>query len=80
MRCRLLPEEKLDLLTEKNQVMLNLLRDVMENEISVSILPAVVGDDVVERAMRDRSSRRREITGEIEYLLYREYIMSPLEG
>lgn len=80
MRCEMLAEEKLLLLKEKNLVMLNLLRDVMENEVSIHILPDGSGDAAIERAVHDRASRKKEILGEIEDLLYREYIMSQIEA
>lgn len=79
MQFRMRAEDKLLRLKEKNLVMLNLLRDVAENEDSINVLPEGADDSTIERAVRDRANRRKEILGEIEDLLYREYILAPLE-
>jgi len=65
-------DAKLLRLEEKYLVTLNLLRDIMENEASVADVVIGAEDEEIERALRDRASRRREILAEIDDFLFRE--------
>ena len=72
MRLDLEWDAKLLRLEEKYLVTLNLLRDIMENEASVADVVIGAEDEEIERALRDRASRRREILAEIDHFLFRE--------
>ena len=72
MRLDLEWDAKLLRLEEKYLVTLNLLRDIMENEASVADVVIGAEDEEIERALRDRASRRREILAEIDDFLFRE--------
>lgn len=68
------------LLREKNLVMLNMLRDIVENEASVADVVVDGSDDVIESAIRIRAIRRREILAEIDDFLFREEAGIPVKA
>ena len=55
---------------EKNLVLMNLIRDIAENEQSGSRFPAATTNDEIRRVLTDKAKRRNELLGEIEYFLY----------
>jgi hypothetical protein len=68
------------LLHEKNLVLLNLLRDVMENETHLGSLAPNAPDDEIHRALKNRATRRKEILCEIQVILAQEGIPTPVEA
>lgn len=57
---------------EKNLVLTNLLRDILENETSGSIFASSSTDEEFCGSLNDRAARRLELVAEIEDFLYRE--------
>jgi hypothetical protein len=55
---------------EKNLVLMNIIRDIAENEQSVGRFPAATTHDEICRVLTDKAKRRNELLGEIEYFLY----------
>ncbi|MDR6100012.1 hypothetical protein QE369_000190 [Agrobacterium larrymoorei] len=56
---------------EKNLVLMNILRDIVENETS-NHFAADATDGDLSRRLVDKASRRAEILGEIRHLLLQE--------
>jgi hypothetical protein len=57
---------------EKNLVLLNILRDIVENERSTDMFASNCSDTDLFRMLNDKTVRRNELVGEIEHFLYRE--------
>jgi hypothetical protein len=57
---------------EKNLVLMNILRDIVENEHSTDMFASNCSDADIFRMLNDKAVRRNEIVGEIEHFLYRE--------
>jgi hypothetical protein len=55
---------------EKNLVLMNLIRDIAENEQSGARFSAATTNDEICRILTDKAKRRNELLGEIEYFLY----------
>lgn len=71
-------KDKIILLEEKNLVLINILRDILENEASIYCVRLSASDGEVEQAVANRASRRNEILYEIQDFLYREGKSLPL--
>jgi hypothetical protein len=71
MSQRLKVQEMVMQMHEKNLVLTNLLRDIVENETSDIISRADTEEEFC-RAMNDRAARRLELVAEIEDFLRRE--------
>jgi len=56
---------------EKNLVLMNILRDIVENE-TLDIVSATSTEEAFCRALNDRAARRLELIAEIEDFLRRE--------
>jgi len=71
MSQRLKVQEMIMQMHEKNIVLVNILRDIVENETDCDIC---LDDDDEEfwRKLNDRASRRAEIVAEIKHFLQRE--------
>ena len=59
-------------LHEKNLVLMNIIRDIVENERSTDVLSLYNTDDEINRMYGDKVARRKEIVSEIEHFLLRE--------
>ena len=57
---------------EKNIVLMNILRDIVENEADSDLCVNDEDDDAFWRRVNDRSVRRTEILAEIQHFLERE--------
>ena len=64
---------------EKNIVLVNILRDIVENESDCDM---IMDDDDEEfwRKLKDRAVRRAEIVAEIEHFLQRENLMMRVDA
>lgn len=56
---------------EKNLVLMNILRDIVENETSCELSPGMTQVEIARRHF-DKKARRAEILGEIREILLRE--------
>lgn len=65
---------------EKNLVLTNLVRDIVENERLGSQFPTSASNWEICRILEDKAKRREELVNEIEYFLYRENVMAAAEG
>ena len=59
-------------LHEKNLVLMNIIRYIVENERSTDVLSLYNTDDEINRMYGDKVARRKEIVSEIEHFLLRE--------
>lgn len=71
MSQRLKVMEMVTQMHEKNLVLMNILRDIVENETS-SHVGADATDGDIARQLADKALRRTEILGEIRHVLLRE--------
>lgn len=71
MSQRLKVKEMVTQMHEKNLVLLNILRDIVENETSCHVV-AEATDGEIARRLTDKALRRAEILGEIHHVLRRE--------
>jgi hypothetical protein len=72
MSQRLKVQEMVVRMHEKNLVMVNLSRDIMENETASSSLASTATEEEFCRALNDKAARRLELVAEIEDFLCRE--------
>jgi hypothetical protein len=56
---------------ERNLVVMNILRDVAENETLGNVAPGATEAEIA-RSLADRAARRAEILGEIRHVLCQE--------
>ncbi|GGG22771.1 hypothetical protein GCM10010924_60400 [Rhizobium wenxiniae] len=70
MSQRLKVKEMVMQVHEKNLVLINILRDIAENEIG-SVAPGATEAEIA-RSLADRAARRAEIVGEIRHVLDKE--------
>jgi hypothetical protein len=56
---------------EKNLVLVNILRDIAENETSGHVAPGATEEEIIRR-LTDKAVRRTEILGEISHFLLQE--------
>lgn len=71
MSERLQVKEMVMQMHEKNLVLMNILRDIAENEASCHSTSDVTEEEIV-RCLTDKAVRRKEILGEIRHLLCQE--------
>lgn len=71
MSERLQVKEMVMQMHEKNLVLMNILRDIAENEASCHFTSGVTEEEIVRR-LKDKAVRRKEILGEILHLLGQE--------
>lgn len=71
MSERLQVKEMVIQMHEKNLVLMNILRDIAENETSCHFTSDVTEEEIVRR-LKDKAVRRKEILGEILHLLRHE--------
>ena len=71
MSERLQMKEMVIQMHEKNLVLMNILRDIAENEASCHFTSDVTEEEIVRR-LKDKAVRRKEILGEILHLLRQE--------
>ncbi len=71
MSERLQVKEMVMQMHEKNLVLMNILRDIAENEASCHFKSGVTEAEIV-RCLTDKAVRRKEILGEIRHLLRQE--------
>ena len=71
MSKRVKVQEMVMQMHEKNLVLVNILRDIVENETSYH-LNGNEEDEVLYRVLADKAARRREILGEIFNFLRKE--------
>lgn len=71
MSERLQVKEMVIQMHEKNLVLMNILRDIAENEASCHFTSGVTEEEIVRR-LTDKAVRRKEILGEIRHLLRQE--------
>lgn len=71
MSQRLKVKEMVMLMHEKNLVLMNILRDIVENE---TLRPHALGatEEDITQCLADRAARRIEILGEIRHVLDQE--------
>ena len=72
------PEETIGLLREKNLILINVLRDIIENEVVLAKIDLDENFRQIDRILINRETRRREIIGEIQDILYRHALTPPL--
>ena len=72
MSQRLKVQEVVLQMYEKNLVLTNMLRDIIENETSARVFSPTATDEEFSRSLNDRAARRLELVAEIEDYLYRE--------
>ncbi|MDR6819970.1 hypothetical protein J2X76_005167 [Neorhizobium sp. 2083] len=70
MSQRLKVKEMVMQMHEKNLVLMNILRDIAENEMG-DFAPGTTEAEIA-RCLADRAARRTEILGEIRYVLHQE--------
>lgn len=58
---------------ERNLVLMNILRDIAENETLCPLAPCATEEEIA-RGIADREARRAEILGEIHHLLRQENV------
>ncbi|MBU0834697.1 MAG: hypothetical protein KKH33_20235 [Alphaproteobacteria bacterium] len=71
MSERLQMKEMVIQMHEKNLVLMNILRDIAENEASCHFTSDVTEEEMVRR-LKDKAVRRKQILGEILHLLRQE--------
>lgn len=71
MSERLQVKELVMQMHEKNLVLMNILRDIAENETSCNLAAGMTEEEIV-RYLTDKAVRRKEILGEILHLLRQE--------
>lgn len=71
MSERLNVKEMVVQMHEKNLVIMNILRDIAENETSCNFVPGASEEEIV-RLVTDKAVRRKEILGEIFHILRQE--------
>lgn len=71
MSERLQVKEMVLQMHEKNLVLMNILRDIAENETSCNLAPGTTEEEIV-RCLTDKAVRRKEILSEILHLLRQE--------
>ncbi|QEE43225.1 hypothetical protein FVA81_00795 (plasmid) [Rhizobium sp. WL3] len=71
MTQRLKVKEMVIQMHEKNLVLVNILRDIAENETSCHVAPGATVEEIV-RCLADKAVRRTEILGEIRHVLLQE--------
>ena len=71
MSQRLKVMEMVTQMHEKNLVLMNILRDIVENETSSHVAADATDGDIA-RQLADKALRRTEILGEIRHVLLRE--------
>jgi hypothetical protein len=79
MSQRLKVKEMVMQMHERNLVLMNILRDIAENEISGHIA-ADATDEQIARHCAEKAFRRREILGEISYILHQEDLARRVEA
>lgn len=79
MSQRLKVKEMVMQMHERNLVLMNILRDIAENETSDHIAAAAT-DEQVARHCAEKAFRRKEILGEISYILHQEDIARRVEA
>jgi hypothetical protein len=72
MSQRLKVQEMVMQMHENNIVLVNILRDIVENETDCDFSAHDEEDEVLWRKLKDRSVRRTEILAEIQHFLQRE--------
>ena len=65
---------------EKNLVLLNILRDIVENERSTDLFESHHTDPDIYRMLNDKAARRNEIVSEIEHFLHREKLKASVSA
>ncbi|THV12341.1 hypothetical protein [Rhizobium rhizophilum] len=71
MTQRLKVKEMVIQMHEKNLVLVNILRDIAENETSCHVPSGATMEEIV-RCLADKAVRRTEILGEIRHVLLQE--------
>ena len=71
MSQRLKVKEMVMQMHEKNLVLMNILRDIAENETFENFAPGATEAEIA-RSLTDRAARHAEILGEIRHVLDRE--------
>ena len=71
MSQRLKVKEMVIQMHEMNLVLMNILRDVVENETLRPPAPSATEEDIT-RYLADKAARRMEIIGEIRHVLHQE--------
>ncbi len=79
MSQRLKVKEMVMQMHERNLVLMNILRDIAENEISGHIA-ADSTDEQIARNCAEKAFRRKEILGEISYILHQEDLARRVEA
>lgn len=79
MSQRLKVKEMVMQMHERNLVLMNILRDIAENETSGHIA-ADATDEQIARHCAEKALRRKEILGEISYILHQEDMACRVEA
>jgi hypothetical protein len=79
MSQRLKVKEMVMQMHEKNLVLMNILRDIAENE-TLRQSAADATDEEIARYFADKAVRQKEILGEISYILHQEDMVRRVEA
>ncbi|MFP3546560.1 hypothetical protein SB748_24135 [Rhizobium sp. SIMBA_035] len=79
MSQRLKVKEMVMQMHEKNLVLMNILRDIAENE-TLRQFAADATDEEIARYFADKAVRQKEILGEISYILHQEDMVRRVEA
>jgi hypothetical protein len=79
MSQRLKVKEMVMQLHEKNLVLMNILRDIAENETLGNFAPGATEAEIA-RSLADRAARRAEILGEIRHVLHQKNVAQRVQA
>lgn len=79
MSQRLKVKEMVMQLHEKNLVLMNILRDIAENETLGNFAPGATEAEFA-RSLADRAARRAEILGEIRHVLHQKNVAQRVQA